>query len=50
MSLVKHIELSELGKFYTDNSYLSIVKRNEPQESDSFFKKLLTKIFYPQII
>ncbi len=49
MSLVKHIELSELGTFYTDNSYLSIVKRNEPQKSDSFFKELLTKPFNIQI-
>ncbi len=45
MSLVKIIELDELKHFFRDNSYLSIVKRNEPQEAKNFFKEILIKPF-----
>ena len=41
MSLVKIVELNELNHFFNDNSYLSIVKRDEPEKAKSFFKEIL---------
>tara|TARA_B100001121_G_C18605282_1_gene581480 strand:- start:438 stop:1079 length:642 start_codon:yes stop_codon:yes gene_type:complete len=45
MSLVKKINLDSLIHFSQDNSYLSIVERDKPDDADAFFQELLEEPF-----
>ena len=43
MPIVKKINLKNLTNFLNDNSYLNIVERTKPHNSDMFFEELLTE-------
>ena len=45
MSLVKNINIKNLINFNKDNSYLSIVERNQPDNAQIFFEELLQEPF-----
>ena len=41
--IIKKTNLNKLSNFGKDNSYLSIVERKKPRNSDLFFKDLLVQ-------